>query len=111
LALDFDRLLHAPISAIFGESGHGADLPVYLPQSGAPYPVDGIFDNAYTEPDLISGLSPNTVENVFGASLAQFQAAPIQGDRITITRLGKTYLVRDVQPDGHGWLLLKLNEQ
>jgi hypothetical protein len=111
LPLDFDRLLHAPISAIFGESGHGADLPVYLPQTGPPYPVDGIFDDAYAEPDLVSGLATNTVENVFGARLALFQATPLQGDRITITRLGKTYLVRDVQPDGHGWVQLKLNEQ
>jgi len=111
LVLDFDRLLHAPIAAIFGETGHGADLPVYYPQSGPSYTVDGIFDDAYSEPDLISGLPTNSVENVFGARLAAFQAAPVQGDRITITRLGKTYLVRDAQPDGHGWVQLKLNEQ
>lgn len=111
MALSFDRLLHAPVSAIFGEQGQGARLPVYQPQSGAAYEVDGIFDDAYAEPDLLSGLPAASLENVFGARLGAFQATPMQGDSITIPRLGKSYLVRDVQPDGHGWVQLKLNEQ
>lgn len=111
MALSFDRLLHAPIAAIFGEAGQGAALPVYQPQTGASYTLDGVFDDAYAEPDLLSGLPASTLENVFGARLAAFQATPVQGDAITIPRLGKTYLVREVCPDGHGWVQLKLNEQ
>lgn len=111
MGLSFDQLLHGPVSAIFGEQGMGAALPVYQPQSGTPYTVDGVFDDAYSEPDLISGLPTNTVENTFGARLAAFAAIPVQGDAITIPRLGKSYLVRDVQPDGHGWVQLKLGEQ
>lgn len=108
--LNFDALLHGPVSAIFGEQGLGAELPTYQPQTGTAYPVDGIFDDAYVESDLLSGLPANTVENVFGARLAAFAAAPVQGDQITIPRVGKTYLVRDVQPDGHGWVQLRLSE-
>ncbi|MHA6236886.1 head-tail joining protein [Pseudomonas fluorescens group sp. PF-69] len=108
--LNFDALLHGPVSAIFGEQGQGADLPVYQPQVGAAYPVDGVFDQAYIEADLLSGVGANTVENLFGARLAAFKAAPVQNDAITIPRLGKTFLVRDVQPDGHGWVQLRLSE-
>jgi hypothetical protein len=55
-------------------------------------------------------LPANTVENVFGARRAAFAAAPVPGDQITIPRVGKTNLVRDVQPDGHGWVQLRLSE-
>lgn len=110
MALNFDALLHGPVAAIFGEQGQGAALPVYQPQTGAAYPVDGIFDDAYIEADLLSGIGANTVENVFGARLAAFAATPVQGDLITIPRVGKTFLVRDAQPDGHGWVQLRLNE-
>jgi hypothetical protein len=108
--LSFDALLHGPVSAIFGEQGQGAALPIYQPKAGAAYPVDGIFDDAYAEPDLLSAIPTNTVENVFGARLAAFAAMPVQDDQITIPRVGKTFLVRDVQPDGHGWVQLRLSE-
>ena len=111
MPLDFDQLLHGPVAATFGEPGLGATLPVYQPQSGSAYTVDGVFDDAYAEIDPISGLMATTVENTFGARLAAFQAVPVAGDAITIPRLGKTYLVRNVQPDGHGWVQLKLGEQ
>jgi len=108
--LDFDALLHGPVSAIFGERGRGANLPRYQPQVGAAYDVDGVFDDAYIEIDLVSGMPANTIENVFGARLAAFSPPPVAGDFIAIPRVGKTFLVFDVRPDGKGWVQLRLNE-
>ena len=109
MALDFDSLLHGPVARIFGEQGQGAQArPLYTPPGGVAYEVDGVFDAAYVTVDLLDGTTTSTLENTFGAALSAFQALPVQNGRITIPRLGATYLVREVQPDGHGWLLLKL---
>ena len=110
MRIDFDQLLHGPVSQIFGEQGLGAELPVYTPLGGTAYTVDGVLDDAYADPDLMVGVSNNTVEYTFGARLSAFSPIPAQNDSITIPRVGKTFLVRDVRPDGHGWVQLKLAE-
>lgn len=111
MALDFNSLLHGPVARIFGEQGQGASaLPLYTPPGGVAYEVDGVFDSAYVTVELLDGTTTNSLENTFGAALSAFQAVPVQNGKITIPRLGATYLVRDVQPDGHGWVLLKLGK-
>lgn len=111
MPLDFDSLLHGPIASIFGETGQGKGLPVYTPRGGTGYDVDGIFDDAYIDPEQISGLGATTTAIVFGARVAAFSAYPAQGDSLLIPRTGFTYTVVDVEPDGHGWLQLRLNQQ
>lgn len=109
MPLDFNALLHGPVARIFGEQGQGAKaLPTYTPPGGTAYDVDGVFDSAYVTVELLDGSQTNSLENTFGAALSAFQATPVQNGKITIPRLGNSYLVRDVQPDGHGWVLLKL---
>ncbi|MFV3377333.1 hypothetical protein ACNE9Y_24695 [Pseudomonas sp. NY11226] len=109
MALDFNSLLHGPVARIFGEQGQGAKaLPLYTPPGGAAFEVDGVFDSAYVALELMDGTTSNTLENTFGAALSAFKVPPVQNGMITIPRLGNTYYVKDVQPDGHGWVLLKL---
>lgn len=67
--------------------------------------VNGIFDAAYAEPlgNIAEGYSP-----VFTCALASIPAV-VHGHTLLIN--AKTYLVRGVEPDGTGVVLLRLQEQ
>jgi hypothetical protein len=93
--------------AIFGE----AEPPVYQPASGAAaFQITGVFDRAYREITLLDdNAAASTVTPVLGVRLADFPAPPVPNDRVTIASVGLTYVVRNVQPDGHGWAKLMLN--
>lgn len=97
--------------AVFGEAP--AQLPLYTRKSGGvPFEIDGVFDDAYHALVLAADGDPSiaTIEPVIGVRLAQFgDQPPVQGDRLTIPRVGKAFVVANVQPDGHGWAKLLLN--
>jgi hypothetical protein len=98
---------NAVVLQTFGDVVAGS----YAPKSGAgAFPVTGIFDEAFhdLELDPRSGASNSIVRPVLGVDLSQFAAPPVQGDRWTRAG-GGTYLVKNVEPDSHGWALLKLN--
>lgn len=107
--IDFDALVLAPCMAVFGE-----DLkPVYTRAAGgAGFAVDAVFDDAFMALVVSADGVPEiaTVEPVMGVRLAQFAGvAPVQSDQVVIPRLGKTYLVTSVEPDGKGWVFLRLS--
>lgn len=105
--IDFDKLVLAPCMATFGEVNQGKKIPLFVPQGGLSFEIDGVFDEAYRENVLHDGL-PVTVEMpVFGAREIEFQTYPKQNDNIQIR--GKTYVVREVRRDSHGHLKLMLN--
>ena len=112
---DIDALILAPIMPIFGEgvNGSGVDQTViYTPASGAPaYPLAGaVFDREYQQVVLQGDGSENTTSRpVLGVRLAAMSALPMQNDKATIPSVGLTYIVREVQPDGHGHAKLMLN--
>lgn len=101
--IDWDKNVLAALENVFGE-------PVqYMPAVGAPFPITGIFDEAYKEVDLAGGMGANSVMPVLGVRLSQFSNPPLQGDQLTILRTGGTYIVKKPEPDSHGSILLKLN--
>ena len=107
--IDFDALVLVPCMATFGE-----DLkPLYTRAAGgAAFAVDGIFDDAFMALVLSADGEPEiaTIEPVLGVRLAQFSGvAPVQSDKVVIPRLGITYMVTSVEPDGKGWVFLKLS--
>jgi hypothetical protein len=114
LALDIDGLINAPLmaSAIFGE----AVQPTYTPKSGAAsFAIDGVFDRPYTQvvidAEAVGGVGMNTTSPGIGVRLAQFGAnPPVQGDKLYVPSVAVTFVVSNVQPDGHGWAYLKLNK-
>lgn len=109
--IDWAASVIGPCMAVFGES----QKPVYTRASGVggPFEIEGVFVDAY------SGVVVNvadgvpeiaTVEPTLGVSLGQFGAAPpVQGDRVTIPRNGKTYVVASAEPDAKGLMILRLN--
>lgn len=103
MAIDWDAAVLGPCEAVFGEPA------TYIPASGASYPITGVFDSAYKDVTLIDvGLDANAVQPVLGVRSALFMSKPVQGDQVRIPSVGKLYLVRDVRPDGHGWIKLML---
>lgn len=105
--IDWDSLVLAPLMSIFGE----ATQATYTPKSGAgAFSIDGVFDRAYKDLTILEG-DPgfNSLGPVLGVRLAQFASPPLQGDTVTIASVGLTYMVGNVQSDGHGWCKLRLN--
>ena len=87
-------------SAVFGEDVR----PTYHPATGAPFDIDGVFDNPYKGLVLNADGEPEiaTRQPVLGVRLAQFPALPLKGDTVTIPSAGRTFMVGDVHPDGKG---------
>jgi len=88
---------------------------------GKTYAAQGVFDAAYVEVTPAgAGPFPSTEgmeygapggitegRPVIGVQLSAMPTRPIQGDQILIN--GANYVVKEVQPDSHGWALLLLN--
>ena len=100
--IDWDAVLLGPVQEVFGE------LVMYLPAVGSSFPITGVYDDAYRSVDL-SGMGVTSDMPVVGVRLAEFPSLPRQGDQLTVQRTGATFDVKEVQPDGHGWAMLKLN--
>ena len=113
--IDWDALVLAPVMGIFGAgpTGSGGDqTPLYTPVGGGTtFPLaDAVFDREYLQVVLQGDGSENTTARpVLGVRTALFALPPQQGDRVTIPAVGLTYIVREVQPDGHGHAKLMLN--
>lgn len=109
MTLSFDTLVLAPCLAAFGEVAQGWPEPIYTPQGWPDFAIDGVFDEGYREVDLFPGSPVTSAAPVLGVRLSDFppNVAPSQGDLVVIR--GVNYLVREVRPDSHGFLLLTLN--
>lgn len=114
MAVDWDLHVLQPLLKQFGEDVQ----PTYMPAIGAPYAIDGVFDRAFKQVVIHDdGPAMNTVAPVLGVRIAQFAAFPLQGDRLLIPAkpaVGRltnvTYVINNVEPDGLGWLFLRLNK-
>ncbi len=109
MSIDWESKVGAQVVKVFG-----TDTPaIYMPAAGSPYPVTPVFDEAYREIIILDGESPTSdAKPVVGINDSQFQAEPVQGDKIQIWLKGvpyKTYLVKEVRSDSHGVTRLELN--
>lgn len=106
--INWDAAVLGPVMAVFGE-----DLkPTYLPLAGGGFLIDAVFEDAYAQLALDADGAPAIAASdpVIGVRLVQFPARPVKGDKVTLPRVGKTYVVVDVQADSHGHARLVLNE-
>lgn len=105
--IDWDKVVIGPVMGVFGE-------PVmFRPVVGAPFPISGLFHEAYVSVDLAGGPGVTSVAPALGVRLAEFSTPPLQKDRVSITATalhgGGTYAVKEVRPNGIGGALLMLN--
>lgn len=106
MSVDWDANVIAPCTDVFGE-------PVtYMPANGEPFPIEGVFDEAYHEVVMLdNGPAITTESPVLGVRAAQFPSgqSPHKGDQLMIPSVNTIYTVKDVRPDGHGHIKLMLN--
>jgi len=105
MPIDWDKMVLGPVIGKLGEA------VTYAPSAGQVFPITGIFDEAYREIDVPSGINVTSTCPVLGIRFADFPAyaPPQQNDELTVIRTGVTYVVREVRPDGHGGAKLMLN--
>lgn len=113
--IDWDSLVLAPLEGIFGEVAPDAKPIVFQPADGsAAYPIDGVFDAAWRDLEVVDPLGATGTLPVLGVRLSRWVALgrrePQQDDQLTIPRTGKTYIVKEVRPDSHGGAKLLLGE-
>jgi len=116
-------VMYTPMVATLDAAGRpefNADgTPVVTP--GPEYSAQGVFDEAYIEVTP-AGAGPfsstdsmefgavggiTEARPVLGVQLSAMKTAPGQEDLVLIN--SRSYVVKEVQPDGHGWALLLLN--
>lgn len=114
MSIDWDDFVLTPLMGIFGEGVPAveASLPFYTPRGRAGFRLpDAVFDEQYRRVvEQGDGSEVSTSTPVLGVRASLFAIDPAQGDRVLIPSSGKTYRIADVQPDGHGHILLILTE-
>lgn len=111
MALSFDALALAPAHAVFGEANQGFPVPLYTPQGGSAFTIDGIFTLPAIDVLAIGdapGISTRKPVLEIRAALLPPGVVPAQGDQVSVR--GVSYTVTDVQPDTVGLIVLVLNE-
>lgn len=103
--INWDDLVLGPVMAEFGEE------VILIPRGGAPIIIsDAVVDeeniDAMIDQDGQTVNLPKPVIGVRAAALGGYD--PKQNDRVTVTRTGRSYIVKNPNPDGHGHILLLL---
>lgn len=110
MSINWDADVLGPVMAVFG-ANEAFQLPTYTPAGGVGFLLaDSVFDREYLVVTLSGDGSDNATRRpVLGIREALFAVPPAQNDLVFIPSVGVTYIVREVQPDGHGWSKLMLN--
>jgi hypothetical protein len=112
MAIDWDAELLGPLMAVFGEGTENApsSWPTYTPAGGSAFQLaDAVFDQAYQRVvELAEGVQGTAQSPVLGVRAILFAVPPKQGDSVYIPSVDTTFAVADIQPDGHGHILLIL---
>ncbi|GCE81703.1 head-tail joining protein [Komagataeibacter oboediens] len=108
MSIDFGQLVLGPCLDTFG-----APYPWKSQTLTDPVTITAIFDDGYEALDpmgTIPGMAPTDITTSLprlGVRLSDFPVPPVQGDTFVID--GRTYAIREVQPDSHGGARLDLN--
>ena len=120
MAVDWDALNTACMAAFGNEPGEGNARITYLPQGGAPFDIQAVFDRSYLDVLPMGGSggaearpmgaagNVSARKPVLGIQYSQFLTQPRQGDQVSVG--GEVFHVKEVRPDGHGWGLLHLSK-
>jgi hypothetical protein len=111
MAIDWDGLVVGPCFAAFAEDVQVLFTPAKSAPGTASYDVDGVFDRAYlSTPQLDMVSAASTLKPILGVRLAQFTVPPVVDDLVYVASADVTFIIRNVEPDSHGWALLELNK-
>lgn len=104
--IDFDGTLNAAISAALGD-----DVPiVYFLQPGVGTPIAGVFTLITAKTfDQEGTPDANITVATLGFQLSQLPSPPRQSNTVQVGM--ETYVVKDAEFDGLGWVYLDLGAQ
>jgi hypothetical protein len=112
MAIDLDATVLAACMDAWGETNSdGTPSITYMPGHAAPYDIQGVFDEAYTEVNYEGENPVGSRRPMLGVRLSAFQpsgAPPCRGELFRIR--GKLYSFAESHPDGHGHLKVFLQE-
>jgi len=110
--IDWDALVVGPCVAVFGQQApDGSGTPTYMPVTGRPFLINGVFDNGVVPIELNDPSSDIfTTKPVLGCRASDFPAEAAPNDQVFIPSENQTYVVRAVTYDSHGGVLLNLLE-
>ncbi len=75
---------------------------------GSPFTVSGVFDYVTVEEFSASGAPSQSKRPSLGVKLADFPAAPVKGDTLTVNSIG--FRVSHIDEDGQGGAMLILQK-
>ncbi|WP_339352787.1 head-tail joining protein [Acinetobacter beijerinckii] len=112
MSVDWQSKVLSPLMAAFGQP-----ITYYSVKDkyNVKYQLTGIFDQAYTDINIVDGIHVTSVSPCIGLNLANLPVTPSQKDQILVKAafgapLEDTfYIVKKVMPDGHGGCRLLLN--
>jgi hypothetical protein len=110
MPIDWDSLVVGPTVTTFGEGGPDVSgRPIYIPVTGAPYALNGVFDHPVGQIEMNDPTSAiQSPKPILGCRLADFAIPPRANDKVYVPRVNATYVVRAVSDDSHGGVLLEL---
>ena len=109
MVIDWDSVVLAPVEGIFGQPA------TFRARDGSAYSLAGVFDEAFTNVELVDSVPVTTTRPCFGFRVGTLPVTARQGDTLFIPAApgaplhDTTYAVREVRKDGHGWCFLLLN--
>ncbi|MGF6792768.1 head-tail joining protein [Paraburkholderia sp. 35.1] len=108
--IDWDSVLLAPVEGVFGQAANHTTA-----DGTTTTPLNGVFDEAVTDIDVIDGVPVTSKRPCFGFRVVQLAMAAVQGDTLLVFAaspaplVDTTFVIREVRVDGHGWCFLLLN--
>jgi hypothetical protein len=111
MAIDWDRMVVGPCVSVFGvgDRSNPTPIPYVSTQDGSEFFINGVFDEAYHEVGVDDGMPFATVQPVLGVQLSSFPCGIVPKQDDTLILPGGKHVVRNVEPDSHGWAILRLN--
>jgi hypothetical protein len=95
---DLANLALSAVVRVMGE-------PITYHRGGDSWEAKGAYQASYVGLDPETGVQVRSTQPVLLVNERDLPVQPKAGDRVDVR--GKTYLIRDPQPDGHtGWLLM-----
>lgn len=80
----------------------------YTPASGSPKTLNGVFDAAFVEVEILDGAQVQSIGPRVFLRASDLDAPPKVGDRLTIN--GTQYRINENRPDGEAGYLLLLHK-
>ncbi|MBG95144.1 MAG: hypothetical protein CL793_07820 [Chloroflexi bacterium] len=100
--LDLAARVQTASQTVFGES------VTFTPAGGSPATVTGVFEAEHAFQEVMGDTTIETARPVVAFRIASLSQTPVRGDSITVR--STNYTAIEIQPDGHGDVVVVLEK-